>query len=86
MVLQIKSQRRRFGDLVRRPCVLEQYVSWLVNPVRIQGIQRQWKQLAGARGFINQDWLLVDEVQSDLVNSVTQRNGLPHGFAHARLS
>lgn len=76
MVLQINRSAYASAVLSEDP-VLKQYVSYVGQSGAYSGHPAGMSTVGWLRvDFINQDWLLVDEVQSDLVNSVTQAKAI----------
>ena len=64
-------------EVLAQDPVIEQYVSmvgqssqWSKHPVAVDTVG--WLRV----DFVNDEWLLVDEVQSDLVNSITQAKAI----------
>jgi hypothetical protein len=76
MVLQINRGADASAVLSEDP-VLEQYVSYVGQSSGYSGHPAGMSTVGWLRvDFVSQDWLLVDEVQSDLVNSVTQAKSI----------
>lgn len=76
MVLQINRSADASRILSKDPA-LEQYVNYVGQSSAYSGHPAGMETVGWLRlDFVNQDWLLVDEVQSDLVNSVTQARAI----------
>jgi len=76
LVLRI-NQGASAKEVLAQDPVIEQYVSmvgqssqWSKHPVAVDTVG--WLRV----DFVNDEWLLVDEVQSDLVNSITQAKAI----------
>jgi hypothetical protein len=76
MVLQINRGADASAILAEDP-FLEQYVSYVGQSSGYSGHPAGMETVGWLRvDFVNQEWVLVDEVQSDLVNSVTQAKSI----------